>query len=101
MESRPHKYFFQNPCLPFPSSSFPYKEKNSHTFSVSLVAKRLPTVDLNPCLATGLQLHLFQFSSEDFLDIYQFWLERLEAGLVARYLPRVYGLCLKEAKEVL
>lgn len=52
----------------FPLPLSPTK-KNSHTFSVSLVAKRLPTVDLNPCLATGLQLHLFQFSSEDFLDI--------------------------------
>lgn len=63
------------------------------------MAKRVPTVDLNPCLATGLQLHLFQFSGEDFFDIQELWLERLEAGLVARYLPQVYGLCPREAKN--
>lgn len=42
-------------------------QKNNEMLSVSLVAKCLSTVDLHPCLLSGLQLHLFHFSSEDFL----------------------------------
>lgn len=80
-------------------------EKNSQTFSVSLVANCPPPVDLILCLTMELQLHLFLFSNEYFLTSNTFgrraWCQAGSGGstclrcMETGHIP----LCPKEAKE--